>query len=203
MLASAIALALLAAGACVVWLIPGDSGPTEATFRLVQLPVDEPQWYRPFDMGFDPRGAPRGMWLVRSESGAVLALFSRDPHRGCTIELTFLENVDVTPPLADGTPTPAPLPGGSGSASGYTGPGFRSACSGSTFLIDGTRAFGPAPRSLDRFATEIEGGLVRIDVSRIVLGPCSAGVAGAIACSTAERTRTERPRWPRQEPAQR
>ncbi|MSP22220.1 MAG: hypothetical protein EXR66_04280 [Dehalococcoidia bacterium] len=51
---------------------------------------------------------------------------------------------------------------------------FRTPCLGSTFLLDGTRIFGPAPRGLDRFPTRIEGDTVNIDLRRIILGRCGS-----------------------------
>ena len=81
------------------------------------------------------------------------------------------------------------------------GPGFRGPCTGSAFLLDGTRVFGPAPRGLDRFATELDGDIVRIDVTEAILGPCSPGVVplegeDEVACSVPGARVTERMSWP-------
>jgi cytochrome b6-f complex iron-sulfur subunit len=50
---------------------------------------------------------------------------------------------------------------------------FECACHGSRYDRLGTKVqeLGPAPRSMDRFAHTVEGGVLTIDTSRITLGP--------------------------------
>ena len=176
MLAMVILVGLGFVAGCVAWLVPLRTGPSSATIPLDRLVEGQPLFYRPFNMDYDPRGAPRRMWLVRADSGEVLALFSRDPHSGCNVALDSIDAGD------------------------YSGPGFRGECTGSLFLPDGTRLSGPAPRGLDRFATEVEDDIVRIDVTQAILGPCSPGIVPAegeeIACSVPGDPITERMSWP-------
>jgi len=175
MLGIVILVALGFVAGCVAWLVPLRTGPSSATIELDRLVENAPLYYRPFNMGYDPRGAPLGMWLVRDEFDDVVALFSRDPHQGCSVDFKVLDGA-------------------------AEGPGFRGPCTGSAFLIDGTRVFGPAPRGLDRFATELDGDIVRIDVTEAILGTCSPGVVVAegeeIACSVPGDRVTERMSWP-------
>ncbi len=177
MLAMVLLVALGFVAGCVAWLVPLRTGPSSATIELDRLVENSPLYYRPFNMGYDPRGAPLGMWLVRDEFDDVLALFSRDPHLGCSVDFDVLGGS---------------LP---------EGPGFRGPCTGSAFLLDGSRVFGPAPRDLDRFATELDGDIVRIDVTQAILGRCAAGVVPAedeeeLLCSVPGETVTERISWP-------
>lgn len=51
---------------------------------------------------------------------------------------------------------------------------FREVC-GSTWAMDGTRVFGPAPRDLDRFHLEIRDGRVVVDLTRVTPGEWGAG----------------------------
>ncbi|MCY7418636.1 MAG: Rieske 2Fe-2S domain-containing protein [Chloroflexi bacterium] len=50
---------------------------------------------------------------------------------------------------------------------------FECPCHGSRYDRLGTKVqeFGPAPRSLDRFASKVEGGVLSVDTSKITLGP--------------------------------
>jgi hypothetical protein len=115
---------------------------------------------------------PDGIWLVRLEDGRVLAFWSRTAHPGgCVIEPARV----IYPPTA--------------------GAGFRDPCLGSTFLLDGTRTFGPAPRGLDSFPSTIEDSTVKIDTSRLIIGTC--GGTSHPYCSPPGAPRTERVRWPR------
>jgi hypothetical protein len=47
---------------------------------------------------------------------------------------------------------------------------FRTPGSGSTFSMEGTRVFGPAPRDLDRFGLRIEDGRVIVDTQDVTEG---------------------------------
>jgi nitrite reductase/ring-hydroxylating ferredoxin subunit len=77
-------------------------------------------------------------WLVKLESGEILALWQRDPHLGCSVpfrpEFEFM--------------------GGTG--------WFRNPCHGETYDLTGVCYAGPCPRGLDRFQTRIVNGEVEI-----------------------------------------
>ncbi len=55
---------------------------------------------------------------------------------------------------------------------------FECACHGSRYDRLGTKVkeLGPAPRSLDRFAHTIEGGVLTVDTSKITLGPLPVAI---------------------------
>lgn len=86
-------------------------------------------------------------WLVKLESGEVLALSRRDPRSGCTIP--WRPDFEF------------------GGREGW----FRDPCHGSTYSIDGTRTFGPSPRSMDRYRVDIRDGWVFVDVGTLLCGP--------------------------------
>ncbi|HET9475865.1 MAG TPA: hypothetical protein VFP63_00080 [Dehalococcoidia bacterium] len=85
-------------------------------------------------------------WLVKLQSGEILALYQRDPRNGCTIP--WRPDFDF------------------GGKRGW----FRDPCHGSTYDIDGTRAFGPSPRSMDRYRVDIRGGQIFVDVGTLLCG---------------------------------
>lgn len=85
-------------------------------------------------------------WIVREETGELIAFSTRSTHLGCTV-----------PWRADFR------------FNGVTG-WFRDPCSGTTWAITGERVFGPAPRNLDQYVVEVSGGQVRIDTSRVICG---------------------------------
>lgn len=169
MLVVVVALGLAVAGLCVAWLVPERAGESVASFPLDGLEEGRPQFYRPFNMGFDEAGRPYGMFLLRTGRGAeVVALFSRDPHPlECSVALVLRVEGAL---------------------------GFDSSCSGSRFAVDGEIQAGASPRSLDRFAVEVTGASVDIDVTELILGLC-ASVSGR-ECSTALDTRTKAVDWP-------
>lgn len=88
-----------------------------------------------------------GIYLVRLESGGVLALLRRSPHLGCTIvwrpDMVF---------------------------AGQKG-WFRDPCSGSNFTLTGERVTGPAPRGMDRYAVSVRGDQVFVDITTALCGP--------------------------------
>lgn len=94
------------------------------------------------------RSADGSFWLVRDEEGGVAALVARSPHLGCQVvwrpDMVF------------------------NSRQGW----FRDQCHGSTFAVDGTRAFGPSPRDMDRFRVSISDGHIRVNVGEVI---CSDG----------------------------
>jgi nitrite reductase/ring-hydroxylating ferredoxin subunit len=83
--------------------------------------------------------AAQRLWLVKLDSGQVLALSYKDP-RGCTVpwrpDFTF-EDVK-----------------------GW----FRDPCLGSTYDLNGHKAFGPSSRGLDQYEVRISSGDVQAHV---------------------------------------
>jgi len=88
------------------------------------------------------------------KEGAILALYQKCPHLGCTVpwrsDFTFLDD----------------RPGVNKTYSGW----FRCPCHGSTYTFSGVRVFGPAPRSMDTFAMSIVNGKLVVDTGKITLG---------------------------------
>jgi nitrite reductase/ring-hydroxylating ferredoxin subunit len=78
------------------------------------------------------------LWLVKLDSGEVLALSHKDPRRGCTVpwrpDFVF---------------------------SGIKG-WFRDPCYGSTYDLNGHKVFGPSPRGLDQYQVQVNGGEVAV-----------------------------------------
>ena len=106
-------------------------------------------------------------WLVKLESGEIIALSQRSTHLGCTVpwrpDFQF---------------------------QGRKG-WFRDPCGGSTWDIDGKITFGPAPRSMDRYRIEIRDDRVFVDTSRRL---CSFGAipgGGDAGCAAPDLTPME------------
>lgn len=100
-----------------------------------------------YPRGADPISNPQGQfWLANldpsntrdsgSDGGAgLIALWRKCPHLGCTVPW----KVDAAPPK------------------GFSGSDwYQCPCHGSTYTRSGIRIFGPAPRSLDTMAIEID-----------------------------------------------
>lgn len=87
--------------------------------------------------------------------GAIMALWHKCPHLGCTV------------PWRDDYSREDPRTGES-----YSG-WFLCPCHGSTYSPAGVRVFGPAPRSMDMFAVSIEGGNITVDTGAITAGSVS------------------------------
>jgi len=102
-------------------------------------------------------------WVVRlsaeqaarnpgGQEGAILALYQKCPHLGCTVP--YRADFSFEDPR-----------------SGDTYPGwFRCPCHGSTYSDAGVRVFGPAPRSMDTFALTIDGGNITVNTGDITPG---------------------------------
>jgi hypothetical protein len=200
MLFTIVGTALVAAGLCVAFLVPRQSGPTYALFPLEQVPVGQAQPFRPFNMGGNAQGARYQMFIVRtSEAGEILALFSRDPHPAndhCAVVPAAVTEPGVRSPNSTPMATPTPAAPTVATTAPAQINGFRSPCLGSTYSLTGRALFGPAPRGLDRFETRLEANLVRIDTSKLVLGPCREGTAPGAMCSTPDDEKTEKVNWP-------
>ena len=95
----------------------------------------------------DPRGRPLGqVWIATRDparagdrgpggGAGVVALWRKCPHLGCTVPW----KIDAPPPR------------------GFTGSDwYQCPCHGSTYTRSGIRVFGPAPRSMDTMAIEID-----------------------------------------------
>ena len=93
------------------------------------------------------RDAEHGIWLVKQESGEVLALSQRDPHLGCTVP--WRPDFEFQ---------------------GRRG-WFRNPCHGETYDLAGVCHFGPCPRGLDRFPVRVRDGRVQVDMEHVVAGP--------------------------------
>jgi cytochrome b6-f complex iron-sulfur subunit len=100
-----------------------------------------------FMVRFDEAQASRN---PGAQAGAVLALWRKCPHLGCTVPF------NATFSFAD------PLNGET-----YAG-WFRCPCHGSTYSDSGRRVFGPAPRSMDAFALSVDdGGNLVVDLDTV------------------------------------
>jgi nitrite reductase/ring-hydroxylating ferredoxin subunit len=130
------AIAVAAVGVAVAW--PSSPTPSDwtAVARADDLRANEPV------LNADVR-----IFIVRLDSGEILALSRRDPHRGCTVpwrrDFTF---------------------------EGRTG-WFRDPCYGSTYDVTGVCYAGPCPRGLDRYQVRVEDGDVEVDLTHLIMGP--------------------------------
>ncbi len=101
-----------------------------------------------YPRGDDPKENQLGQfWLANLDANdprdggsgggqGLLALWRKCPHLGCSV------------PWKTNAATP----------SGFTGSAwFQCPCHGSTYTLSGIRVFGPAPRSMDTMAVEIDG----------------------------------------------
>lgn len=160
-LAAAFALVALV----VVWLVPTNAPSRTVTYPLADLEVGVPVFFRPFEMGGDAAGTPHGIWLVRTADDDVIALWSRTAHPSDCNLRPWIDgsNAFTNAPAIAGIPIPNGAPAF-----------FRTGCLGSTFLLDGTRTFGPAPRGLDRFRTRVEGSYVSINTTWLIVSCPSA-----------------------------
>ena len=102
-------------------------------------------------------------WLVRldaeqakhnppAQAGAVLALYHKCPHLGCTVP--YRPDFSREDPRSNQT---------------YAG-WFLCPCHGSTYSDAGVRVFGPAPRSMDMFPLTIDGGKMTVDTGKVITG---------------------------------
>ncbi|HSP55560.1 MAG TPA: Rieske (2Fe-2S) protein [Dehalococcoidia bacterium] len=86
-------------------------------------------------------------WLVKQESGEILALFHVDPHLGCLVpwrpDFEYLGR------------------------KGW----FRDPCHSETYDLDGHCVFGPCVRGLDRFEVRVSDGQVEVNTAKVIPGP--------------------------------
>jgi cytochrome b6-f complex iron-sulfur subunit len=111
-------------------------------------------------------------WIVRldaeqaqrnnGQEGAILALYQKCPHLGCTVP--FREDYSREDPR---------------SGERYAG-WFLCPCHGSTYSDAGVRVFGPAPRSMDTFEVTIDGGNITVNTGAITPGSTDNGTRGVL-----------------------
>jgi cytochrome b6-f complex iron-sulfur subunit len=128
-----------------------------------RITIDRPDVPAPDRPPIDQREAK--FWIVRlspnegrdrddatPSDGGLLALSSVCPHEGCTITWRADFVREIRPGI---------------SQAGW----FTCPCGGSIFTKAGVRVFGPAPRSMDRFALDMQpDGSVVIDPTRRTVG---------------------------------
>jgi Rieske Fe-S protein len=95
---------------------------------------------------------PTLVFLIRDDTGQLHAFIGEDPRNGCALEWM---TIPVSPPNRD-----------------LNDAVFHDVCHGSLYDRRGHVAGGPSPFDLNELATEIRGGDVYIDPSRILIGQC-------------------------------
>lgn len=133
---------MVGVGLAVAW--PTGSNVQQATHWVTLVDTDDLAVNEPV------RFPGQRLWLVKLESGEVLALSQKSPHLGCTV--TYRPEFEFE---------------------GHTG-WFRDPCSGSNWDLTGVKYSGPAPRGLDRYQVRILGGGVQAHLSRLIAGPVGA-----------------------------
>ena len=102
-----------------------------------------------FELFKPVRNVEHRFWLVRLGEDEFVALWTRDPYKGCTVpwrpDFEFMGK------------------------KGW----FRDPCHNSTYDVAGRLFFGPSPRSLDRFPVRVERGEVQVlpDSAKAIPGP--------------------------------
>lgn len=141
-LVACVVVAFVAVGAALIWPGgPADSG-WSAVARADELAVN------------DPLAVEGDVYLVRLESGEVLALSRIDPHLGCRVP--FRPDFTVL---------------------GHTG-WFRNPCHGETYDLTGVCYAGPCVRGLDRYEVRVQGGDIEVNFANLVEGLAFSAVEG-------------------------
>ena len=96
---------------------------------------------RLYMVAYDPAKDPEGVYLDVTGGGPVMALYQKCVHLGCRVPWCASSNW------------------------------FECPCHGSQYNRWGEYRFGPAPRGLDRFPTEVRDGEVYVNTGQIVTGP--------------------------------
>ena len=135
-------VALIAIGVAVIWLSDGADSDWVAVARTDELSVKV------------PRAVQGNVYLVRRESGEILALSQTDPHGGC--------NVVFSPILR---------------FMGNTG-WFQNSCFGETYDLIGVCYAGPCVRGLDRYGVRVLDGDVEVNLTPLTEGPDRATSSG-------------------------
>lgn len=125
-----------------------------------------------FPPGSKIRNVTAKAWIVRlnaeqaarngAEEGALLALYQKCPHLGCTVPWE-----------------PAHTREDPRSRQRYAG-WFLCPCHGSTYSDAGVRVFGPAPRSMDTMSISIEDGNITLNTGDITEGGEDNGARGVL-----------------------
>ena len=154
---AALLLAVTATVACTALVL------TRAQDDVITLPLDDvgeggARLVPLSRFGADGEGRTHGIWVVRLEAGAAVALLTVDPHSGCRVEWRADGRFEGVSPI------------------------LRDPCRGSVYDAAGIRLAGPASRGLDRFPATVdrEAGEIVIAISERQGGPPSpAGRDGA------------------------
>ena len=133
-------------------LIPRPSaGPTAVVGTVDQFPRGSVTAV-PFEVTVGPnplisRSDGSRLYVVNHPEQGLLALWARNPHRGCTVAALALLDDPLEMPLEANA-------------------AFVNPCHGDQYALDGTWLFGPSPRGLDRFAIFVDAeGRVVVDVT--------------------------------------
>ncbi len=143
--------------ASVVFLWPGNTGGFGSAIRVGKIADIEAKIDEGSGFAYYPEGR---MWITKYPSSAiekakavyspselsgmeagVVALYQKCPHLGCRVP------------------------------SCVTSKWFECPCHGSQYNQVGEKKGGPAPRGLDRFATEVSGNALIVDTGTIIQGP--------------------------------
>ena len=103
----------------------------------------------------------RGFYAVKLADGDIIALSDQDPHG-------YFARFLGTPYTCEIQWRP------DFKFDGKTG-WFRDNCTGSTFTLNGTKVFGPSPRSMDRYTVTVQDSRVLVDTTRV--SQCTAADA--------------------------
>lgn len=100
-----------------------------------------------FEVNEPIRNVEGRFYVVKLESGEILALYKKDPHLGCSIpwaaDFEFIGQI------------------------GW----FRNPCHSETYTITGHCVFGPCRRGMDRFTVDVRNDRVLVDVESLIEGP--------------------------------
>lgn len=142
--AAIVALGLAAAIASAVVLVISFSWPESGGVREhAVIEAGEVSDLAPMEPVLVPEGR---FYLVKLESGEIIALSRYDPHRGCAI--AWRPDFEYA------------------RRRGW----FRDPCGGSTYDVTGNIAFGPSPRSMDRYPVLADGGAIRVNTAYRICG---------------------------------
>ncbi len=151
----AIGLALLAAALAAMVVLALTFGWPEGGAPPRRIAVGEVEDFAP---GSVTTFQEEEFHLVRLPDGEFLALSMLDPHG----KLLVQEGLATSPCPVRWRPE--------FEFSGQKG-WFRNPCHGETYDLTGSCFSGPCPRGLDRFPVTVVDGVVRVNVSELILGP--------------------------------
>lgn len=146
--AGVLAAILVLFGAAIAFFVafasPAYVEPTGLVYagRIDKYVVDEPVFF-----------AEGKFWLIRQPDDSFLALYAKDPNRGCTVP--WRPTFSFRDPATDQE------------RKGW----FRNPCHGQTYDIEGRCVFGPCARGLDRYETKVTGSHISVNTRRLIKGP--------------------------------